>query len=56
MIPIDNALTELASSEAPNISAIARAYGIHSSTLNRRWNGRSTLKEETLSDRRFLST
>jgi hypothetical protein len=56
MTPIDNALAELVSSEAPNISATARAYGIHSSTLNRRWNGRSIPKEEALSDRRFLST
>jgi len=55
MTPIDKALADLASSESPNISATARAYGIHTSTLNRRWNGTSTSKEEALCHRRFLN-
>jgi len=55
MTPIDKALADLASSESPNISATARAYGIHPSTLNRRWNGTSTSNEEALCHRRFLN-
>jgi hypothetical protein len=55
MKPIDNALADLASSESLNISATARAHGIHPSTLSRRWRGRSTLKAVALSDRRFLN-
>jgi len=55
MTPIDKALADLASSESLNISATARAYSIHPSTLNRRWNGRSTSKEDALYNRRFLN-
>ena len=55
MTPIDNALAELASSDFINISAVAKAHGIHPSTLSRRWRGRSTSKAEALSDRRFLN-
>jgi hypothetical protein len=55
MIPIDNALAEFASYESPNISTIARAYGVPQSTLSRRWRGGSTSKEIVLSDRRFLN-
>jgi hypothetical protein len=38
------------------LQSLARAYGIHSSILNMRWNGSSTSKEEGLSDRRSLNT
>jgi len=50
---IDKALADLASSESPNISVTARAYVIHPSTLNRRWNGTSISKGEALCRRRF---
>jgi transposase-like protein len=55
MTPIDEALEDLASSESPNISATARDYGIHPSTLSRRWHSRSISKEEAMSNRRFLN-
>ena len=55
MTPIDKALADLASSDSPNISAIARTYGIAPSTLSRRWNNRTTSKEEAQSDRRLLN-
>ena len=55
MTPIYNALVDLALSESPNISAVAKAYGTHPSTLSRRWRGRSTSKAIALSNRRFLN-
>ena len=55
MTSMDRALAGLASSESPNVSAIARVYGMHPSTLSRRWKSRSTSKEEALSERRLLN-
>ena len=55
MTSMDRALADLASSESPNVSAIARVYGMHPSTLSRRWKSRSTSKEEALSERRLLN-
>jgi len=56
MTPIDNTLAELAYPQAPNTSAVVRAYGIYLSTLDRRWKGRRTPREEALSNGRVLNT
>ncbi|KXL49474.1 hypothetical protein M433DRAFT_158702 [Acidomyces richmondensis BFW] len=54
MTSIDEVLAALASSDPQNISAIAKVYGIHPSTLNRRRNRTRTSRDDTLKDKRFL--
>jgi hypothetical protein len=39
MKPIDKALHDLKSQEVPNISATAKKWNVHRSTLSRNWNG-----------------
>jgi len=41
MSPIDAAISDLASQDAPNIAATAKKYGINRSTLSRRWRGKT---------------
>ncbi|KYG40026.1 hypothetical protein M433DRAFT_153350, partial [Acidomyces richmondensis BFW] len=49
------ALQDLRSSESPNISAIARKYGVERSTLSRRFNRKSTTIEEQHENARLLN-
>jgi len=49
------ALQDLRSSESPNISAIARKYGVKRSTLSRRFNRKSTIIEEQYENARLLN-
>src|SRR4051812_2355000 len=40
MQPIDAAINDLASQEAPNIAATAKRHNVNRSTLSRRWRGK----------------
>ena len=55
MEPINKALADLESSASTNIAAVARAHSVGRSTLSRRWNSRTTLKAEALSNGGFLN-
>ena len=53
---IDEAIADLRSQEAPNISQTVVKYGIQRSTLSRRWNGVSKKKDIAYDNQRLLTT
>ena len=52
---IEAAIAALRASEAPNISAVAREYGIDRSTLSRRFNGVAASREDYDANRQLLT-
>jgi transcriptional regulator with XRE-family HTH domain len=52
---IDEALADLRSQEAPNISKTAEKYGVERSRLSRYWNGISKKKDLAYENQRLLT-
>ena len=53
---IPDAIADLESQEAPNLTATAEKYGVDRSTLGRRWKGKTTSMEECVSTYRQCLT
>ena len=53
---IDEALADLRSQEAPNISKTVEKYGVERSRLSRHWNGISEKKDLAYENQRLLIT
>ena len=53
---IDEALADLRSQEAPNISKTAEKYGVERLRLSRHWNGISEKKDLAYENQRLLIT
>ena len=53
---MDAAITELRSSSTPCVAAVARKYGLVTSTLRRRWKGMASSRDQAIEDSRFLNS
>lgn len=53
---MDAAITELRSSSTPCVAAVARKYGLVTSTLRRRWKGVTSSRDQAVEDSRFLNS
>jgi transposase-like protein len=55
-VAMDTAITELRSSSTPCVAAVARKYGLVTSTLRRRWKGMISSRDQAIEDSRFLNS
>ena len=53
---MDEAIIELKSSSTPCVAAVARKYGLVTSTLRRRWKGVTISRGQAIEDSRFLNS